>query len=140
MTTRQTPVRPALTSRMIHASMTVGVVLFAIVAHLVIRPSFEDSPPAPVVLWVLLGLSLTAMAVAILVLRPRVPRRSREDSADLYWSSAATPALFLWIPLELAAIAALIAYMLFGTTSTLIVAAFAIAALVLHAPALIERS
>lgn len=127
-------------ARFIHASLIVGVLLFAAVSHFVMRPAMSDQPLPAVVTVALLAASLVATALAVLVLRPRIPRRSADESADLYWAAAATPALLAWAPLEAAAIMALVAYMLGASLIALGVAAVALLGMIALNPGRLERA
>ena len=101
---------PSQAARLIHASLCLGVLLFAGVSHFVTRPSMAGQAAlSPTVTRALLAAALAACAVALL-LRRRVPLRSRDVSADLYWTTAASPALIAWAPLEAASIAAVYLY------------------------------
>lgn len=132
-------VRPATTVRLIHASLVAGLILFAIVNYFLIRPQRTGSLPASAVA-ILLGLSLAASALSFLVLRGRVPQRSTDESADLYWTRASAPAIIAWAPLEGAALLALVAYMLAGSTASLVVAAIALLGLIALHPGRLERA
>lgn len=139
MTAPTATTRPATTARLIHASLTLGVIFFAIVVHFVVRPAREESAALPpVVVNVLLGLSLAASALSV-VMRRRVPRRSTNESADLFWTMAAGPALVTWAPLEAGALLGIVAYMLAGTPAALGVAGIALAGLLVFNPAQLER-
>lgn len=58
---------------------------------------------------VVLGLCVVAFAGS-LVLRSRVPRRASDQSPDLFWTRASTPALLSWMPVDLASLAAVLVY------------------------------
>ncbi len=139
MTTLPATTRPSTTARLIHAALALGVVLFALVVFFVVRPAnVEAAEMPPVVAGVLLALSLAACALA-LVMRRRVPRRSTDESADLFWTRAAAPALLAWAPLEGGALLGVVAYMLTGTSAALGVAGIALAGLIAFNPARLER-
>src|SRR5688500_17166903 len=100
MTAPQAAAPAAKTIRLIHAAMVTGVLLFAIVGHFLLRPGMADSGDLPpVMLRALLGVALGACALSLL-LRRRVPQRSSDESVDLFWTTATTPALLTWAPLE----------------------------------------
>ena len=116
---------PAQTARLIHASLCLGVLLFAGVSHFVTRPSMADqAAPSPTLASALLAASLGGCVVALL-LRRRIPLRPRDVSADLYWTTAASPALVAWAPLEAASIAAVYLYGRTGSALALAVAGVA---------------
>lgn len=127
-------------ARFIHASLIVGVLLFAAVSHFVMRPTMSDRPLPPAVVGGMLGASLLACALAVLVLRPRVPQRSADESTDLYWSTAGTPALVTWSVLEGSTLLATIAYMLGATPLALGVAAIGLLGMIVLNPGRLERA
>jgi hypothetical protein len=141
MTTPQAAAAPARTMRLIHAAMITGVLLFALVAHFVLRPTMPTPNPAwtPAMLNTGLGVALAACAVAVL-LRRRVPRRSASDSADSYWSSNARPAAMItWAPLEAACLGSVVLYANTGAPSAIAVLAIAVVLFITLNPALLER-
>ena len=139
MTTSSQTANPALTTRLIHGSLILGVVFFALVVYFVVRPTRADATLPAVARSVLLSVSLTAAAMS-LALRRRVPTRSREESADLFWTTAAAPALIAWASAESAGLLGVVLYMLDGTPLGLGVTAIAVAFLLVLAPARLERA
>jgi hypothetical protein len=79
-----------------------------------------------------------AMLVA-LVLRRRVPQRQTNESDDLFWASAATPAMMMWAPLEAASLIGVFVYSQTGSVPAIAVAAVALLLFVLINPAHLER-
>ena len=139
MTALQGAAPAAKTIRLIHAAMVTGVLLFAVVGHFVLRPAMANSGDlAPIMLRTLLGVALGACALS-LVLRRRVPQRSSDESVDLYWKTAATPALLTWAPLEGASLLVIFLYARTGAQSTIAVAAIAVLLFVALNPAHLER-
>jgi len=98
--------------------------------------TWEALPPT--VFRILLGLSLGACVVALL-LRKRVPRRATDQSADLFWTTAATPSLVTWAVLEGASFLAIFAYLRTGSQTGIAVAAVALFLFVFLNPAYLER-
>ena len=86
----------------------------------------------------LLAAALGACVVALL-LRRRVPLRPRDVPADLYWTTAASPALIAWAPLEAASIAAVYLYGRTGSALALAVAGVAWLLLVALNPWWLDR-
>jgi hypothetical protein len=140
MTAPPATTKPATTVRIIHAALTSGVILFAIVVFLVLGRAMAETDLPRVAMFALLGVSLAFTAVSVLVLRPRVPRRSTDESADLYWTTAATQALFTWALLEGGALLGLVTYALSGMTAALIVAAVPLVVLIAFHPGQLERA
>jgi hypothetical protein len=125
--------------RLIHAAQIAGVVLFALVSHFVLRPSMAGSPTLPAFVPALLvGLSLAALGSSFL-LGKRIPRRSSEESASLYWATAATPALLTWTPLEAAGLLGVFVYALTGSPAVLGIAAVAVICMAILNPGYLER-
>lgn len=139
MTTASTEVRGATVARLIHGSLIMGIVLFAIVTVTMIRPQRADIVLPPVALNALLGLSLAASAASLL-LRGRVPRRSTTDSPDLFWSTAFPKAMVVWAPLEAGALLGIVAYLLYGSTPGLALAAVALLGMIVLNPGRLERA
>jgi hypothetical protein len=119
--------------------MVAGLLVFALVGHFVLRPAMANSEllPTPLVR-VLLGVSIGACALS-LVLRTRVPQRSTDESADLYWMTANVPALLTWAPLEGASVLAVFVYGVTGSLPAIGIAAVAILLFILLNPAHLEK-
>ena len=142
MTTPQAIAAPARTMRLIHAAMITGVVLFALVAHFVMRPTMTtpNDTWSPAMVRTFLGVALGLCAVALL-LRRRVPRRSAGTSADAYWSSEARPAaMLMYGPLEAASLGSIVAYMNTGAPAAVAVGAIAVVLFITLNPASLERA
>ena len=141
MTTPQAIAAPARTMRLIHAAMITGVILFALVAHFVMRPTMTapNGMSAPAVQRTMLGVALAACAVALL-LRRRVPPRSANESADSYWSSAARPAaMLMWAPLEGACLTSIVLYANTGAPAAVAVWAIAVVLFAVLNPGSLEK-
>lgn len=140
MMTGHAALPPARTIRLIHASLITGVLLFALVAQFVMKPSMAaPGAVAPAVFRALVALALAACAAA-LVLRRRIPRRSTADSADLFWAMAATPALLMWAVLEGACLVSILLYGLTGAPVALVPAAVAVFMYLLLNPSRLDRA
>ena len=126
MTAPQAAAPAAKTIRLIHAAMVTGVLLFAVVGHFLLRPAMENSGDLPpILLGTLLGVALGACALSV-VLRRRVPQRSSDESVNLYWTTAATPALLTWAPLEGASLLAIFLSARTGAQTAIAVGAIAV--------------
>jgi hypothetical protein len=131
---------PAKTIRIMHAALTSGVVLFALMAHFVLKPAMaQDASFPPTISSALLVASLCACAVG-LVMRRRVPRRSTDQSADLFWTAASAPALITWALFEGASMLAVFDYARTGQAAALVVAAIGVALMLAFHPARLERA
>ena len=139
MTPSQTKVPAAKMSRLLYASMITGVLLFALIAHFVMRPAaVEPGLFPPVVVQALLGAALALSALSF-VLRRRVPRRAMDESADLFWTRAQTNALTTWAVAEGAGLISVLVYSQTGSASAIGVGAIALVCYLLHTPASLER-
>jgi hypothetical protein len=126
-------------ARVIHAALAGGVLVFAIVAHFVLPPPVSDAPGLPaVVLYAVLGVALGACVLSF-VLRGRVPRRSPEESADLFWTRASQPALILWSVLEGAGLMCVVFYWLTRSPAAIAVMVLAVLLLIVLNPAQLEK-
>ena len=132
-------VAPATLPRVIHAALVGGCVLFALVIYFVVRPQRSDAI-APGMLYALLGAAVSAILVAFVVLKPRIPLKSTNESADLFWTRASAPALIAWSAVEGGALLSIVGYMLSGSPLALGTALAAIVALVAMHPGRIERA
>ena len=130
---------PAKTIRMIHAALVTGVILFGLVAHFLLRKTTADfGQIPPLAINALLGLSLCACAVSLL-LRRRVPQRATDESADLFWTKATTPAMVMWASLEAPCLLTIYLYMRTGSPSAIGVAAVAVVLFIILNPGYLER-
>ena len=139
MTAPQAAAPTAKTIGLIHAAMVTGLLLFALVGHFVLRPAMANSGDLPpVMLRAFLGVALGACALS-LFLRRRIPQRPSDESVDLFWTTAATPALLTWAPLDGAGLLAVFLYARTGASPTIAVAAVAMLLFVALNPAHLER-
>jgi hypothetical protein len=137
MTTPQPPVT-SKTARVIHGALVAGVLLFAIVGRFALKPTSADSWGLPLNNRVLLGVSLGACVLSLL-LRGRVPKRSSDESADLFWSVAGPYAMRAWAPLEAASLLAVLVYTRSRSIAAVAVAAVALLLFVVLNPGYFER-
>ena len=140
MTPPTTNPAPAKTIRIIHAALIAGTVMFALVAHFVMKPNLaQNTQLAPAVVSALLAASLVACTLGF-VMRRRVPRRSADDSADLFWVTASQPALVAWALCNGASMLAVLTYALTGQSAGLLVAGIGVALMIALNPARLERA
>lgn len=139
MTTPRAAVQTAKTIRLIHASLITGLLLLFLVTHFILRRTLtEPLEISTDMLHVLLGAALAGCALSLL-LRRRVPQRATDESKDLFWTRAATPALIMWASLEAPCLLAILLYMRTGSQSAIGVAAIAAVLFVILNPAFLER-
>lgn len=138
------PAQPAAvpmgrTIRLIHIAIMNGIVLFALVAHLLVRRGrvvVADLGDAG--MQALLAGSVVACALA-LVLKGRVPRRAADEPIDQFWPRASGPAIVTWAVLELAGLASVFVYMRTGAVAAIGLAVVAVLALGVVNPGYFER-
>jgi hypothetical protein len=124
---------------MIHASLIVGQVLFAGVT-VVQRRAGGDAPSAlSQGSLIVTACAAVAACVLALVLRQRIPTRSRETSPDLFWSTVSSKAMLTWLPLEAAGLFALAQFYSTADPVALGVAALPMALLAYLNPWVLER-
>jgi hypothetical protein len=125
---------------MIHGSFILGQILFAGVTFFSVRPNRDAvTPLSPRMLTLVFGAAVVACVVA-LILRRRVPARSRSTSPDLFWTTASPKALHTWAPLEAAGLFALAQYFLTTDPIAALAAAIPIAMLAALNPWVLEHA
>ena len=125
--------------RMLHLIMLGAGVLVALVFHLMTRlrgPILIPDSATPVMAYAFAGIAMTAVAFAVLLLRPRIPERGSSEAVNDYWSNGAVRqrALIMWVVCENAAIIAGLGYLLTGHLAALITAGLALVALAWFGP------
>jgi hypothetical protein len=139
MTTSQTAGASAKSVRLIHASLVAGTTLFAIVTYFLLRPSMANAGDfTPGVVRTLLGVAVGMCALA-LFFRRLVPRKSANESTDLFWSRATRLAFSTWQLSTGAGLLAVIAYLRSGDVTALAIAAIAVLFLLTMNPRSFER-
>jgi hypothetical protein len=133
MTAPQATVPQARILRLIHASMVVAVVVFAVG-----RASSAVAPFPPQVISAMLALTIAGCGFAGFM-RSRLPNRSSDESVDAFWERAAAPALVAWAVAEGPSLFGVLIYMLSRSALGLGVAALGVLILVLGNPASLER-
>jgi ABC-type xylose transport system permease subunit len=139
MTAPQANAPTSETARRIHRALVVGVLLFAVVGYFTLRPTdAKQEGLSSLTVSVLLGLSLGISALS-LFLRRRIPKRSIDESADLFWRAAGPPAMLVWIPLEAASLLAVFLFARTRSMAAVAVAAVAVILFIMLNPAYLER-
>lgn len=131
---------PARAARMLHASLIVGQLLFAGVTFLQRRNGGEAPAPLSRQSLIVMGGAAVAACVLALVLRQRIPTRSRETSPDLFWTTAAPKAMMAWVPLEAAGLFALAQFFATADPIAVGVAAVPLSLLAYLNPWVLERA
>lgn len=123
--------------RLIHGAMAAGVIMFAIVAHIGLRPNASGPGNLANLMPAFLGLALAACALSIF-LSTRVPRPGDEETAGSFWKRAAQPALIAWAILEGAGLLSVVFYSRTGSRAAIAVAGVSLFILVLLNPRYFE--
>jgi hypothetical protein len=140
MTAPQATVPVSKSVRMIYGAMVFGVLIFGAIGPIAFRQKVADSGALPdSVVNILVGASLAASIVGFL-LRRLVPRRSVNDSADLFWTTAASRALIPWTLLEGGCLVAIIAWSLSGSLAALGVGGIGLLLLLAVNPWFLEKA
>jgi hypothetical protein len=124
--------------RILHAAVFGGLVVIGLTFALVLRLALQAPlVPAAWIGVVLAVLALAVLAVAVSALRPRIPERRADQSADLYWSDARNRglAIVLWVVVEGAGVLAAVGYFLTGSLVAAGALAVVLGAMILLGPA-----
>lgn len=84
--------------------------------------------------YVLSALSFVLVAVAMLLLKPRVPARGARQTIEEYWSSAMSRILPMWFVMEAAGLIAIVNYFLTAQTVAAVTIGISIAAFIWYGP------
>ena len=80
------------------------------------------------------ALSFVLVAVALLLLKPRVPVRQERQPVEEYWSSATKTVLPMWLIMEAAGTIAVVAYFLTGVRFAAVAIAVSIGLFIWYGP------
>src|SRR5262245_61049842 len=94
----------------------------------------------PITGYLFAGVALVQLGAAFGVLRPRVPPRRPDQSADVYWQAneVRSAALLLWMIVDGAGVFGWVGYGLSGQTAAAALALLAIGALIMFRPSQLE--
>lgn len=131
-TTRAGPPIPPV----LHRSLLTGQLILTGV--MIFLRSGETSPPLSddnqMLGYGLSALSLVLVAVALLLLKPRVPVREARQPIEEYWTSATSAILPMWFVMEGAGLIAIVGYFLTGQTVAAAAIAISIGAFIWYGP------
>jgi hypothetical protein len=122
---------PGAVVPLLHRILGLGLLVLAVVMAIVRARSGPllqpDDPAGNMIMYFFAGIALVMVAVARLVLKPRVPARRLGQSPDDYWSQPAVAqrVFAVWFTLEGAAIMTLIGYFMVGSSLAAVVASVA---------------
>ena len=131
-----TQANPAL----LHKLLGIGLAIMA-VAMVIARHSVGDAPAGSnLPAYATAGVSAVMLGAALMLLKPRVPRRRAGQTVAAYWTDPAVipKALLVWFILEGAGVLASISYFLGGGPYALVAIAAAVVAYWINGPAVFE--
>ena len=101
-------------------------------------------PPETItsMLYMLSGFCVVLMAVALFVVKPRVPERRPQQSVEEYWSTSevGAKALLIWFLMEGVGMMAAVGYLLTGQPVTVVAMGLAIVAFWLCGPNMFAKA
>ena len=126
--------------RVLHLVLLGGGVLIALIFVIMVKlrgPILEPDSGSQVIAFSFAGIGLTAVAFAVLLLRPRIPERAASEALRDYWGAgtARQRSLMLWIICENAGIIAALGYLLTGHFAALAAMGIGLMALAWFGPA-----
>ena len=138
------PAAPA-TAPLLHQSLGIGLVMMAaVMSFLRYRGLAPTLPPDSLtsIAYALSGFSVVLVAVALLVIKPRVPDRRPQQSVEEYWSTreVGAKAFLVWFLMEGAGMMAAVGYLLTGQPVSVVAMGVAIAAFWLSGPNAFARA
>lgn len=133
------------TAPLLHRSLGIGLVMMAaVMAFLRYRGVAPTLPPESItlILYTLSGLCVVLMAVALFVVKPRVPDRRPQQSVEEYWSTpeVGAKALLVWFLMEGVGTMAAVGYLLTGQPVTVVAMVLAIVAFWLCGPNMFAKA
>ena len=126
--------------RIIHLGLLVGLALVGATFFWLLRVQGGPLASPPRVGFVLAGVAVAMLGVALIVLRGRIPARRFDQSADAYWGTneARGPSIVLWAAIDAAGLLAWMGYVMTGHIAPAAVAVVSIVALALLRPSRLE--
>lgn len=125
--------------RILHGTLVGGLVvilgLFSLIVRRLSGPLLRTDETTGTIAWVLAGVALLDIALALLFFRSRLAPPARSGPPEAYWKpETRAPALLLWILFEGAGMIACVGYVLTGHSAPLAAALIALLMLIGHAP------
>ena len=125
---------------LLHLILLGGGVLTTLIFLVMVRlrgPILPADSSTPVIAYAFAGIALTAVAFAVLLLRPRIPERKASEPLLDYWGNGTvrSRSLLVWIVCENGAIIAGLGYLLTGHLAALVALGLALVALAWYGPA-----
>lgn len=125
---------------LLHRVLGIGLVtvgsVFVVLAYVGVVPLLGDDGAGLVIAYAFSGIGFVVTAIALLLLKPRVPERRVGQSVEQYWSTPDVRAKVLpvWFLLEGATMVAAVGYLLTGELAAAIVAGAGIVAFWISGP------
>src|SRR5688572_28089632 len=124
------PTAPA-TAPLLHRCLGIGLVMMAaVMSFLRYRGLAPALPPDSIrlIAYALSGFSVVLVAVALVVIKPRVPDRRPQQSVEDYWSTPEVDgkAFLVWFLMEGAGMMAAVGYLLTGQPVSVVAMGLAI--------------
>jgi len=135
------PVAAARGARIIHAALVIGQILVGATFLFLLR---ELGRPlgggSPLIGYAAAGLALVNLSVAFVLLRPRIPQRSTDQSPDDYWSRTEVrgAAILIWAAVEGSGLVCWVGYVMSGNIVPAGVAVLSIITLIVLSPSRID--
>jgi hypothetical protein len=135
------PVVPLL-HRLLGIALVSLAAAILVLEYLGIAPILRRDSVTPVIAYALSGAGVVLAAVALLILKPRVPDRAPGQSVEQYWTRPEIGARVLpvWLLLESAGMLPAVGYLMTGELVTAFVAGLAILVYWWHGPDVIAKA
>ena len=138
------PAAPA-TAPLLHRSLGIGLVMMAgVMSVLRYRGLAPTLPPESItsIAYTLSALCVVLVAVALLVIKPRVPDRRPQQSIEEYWSTpgVGAKAFLVWFLMDGAGMIGAVGYLLTGETVAFAAMGVAIVAFWLCGPNMFAKA
>lgn len=125
--------------RILHGTLVGGLVvilgLFSLIVRRLSGPLLRTDETTGTIAWVLAGVALLDIALALLFFRSRLAPPGQSVPPEAYWKpEIRARALLLWILFEGAGVIACVGYVLTGHSAPLAASVLALLTLIWHAP------
>jgi hypothetical protein len=125
--------------RILHGTLVGGLAvilgLFSLIVRRLSGPLLRTDETTGTIAWVLAGVALLDIALALLFFRSRLASPVQSGPPEAYWKAETrAPALLLWILFEGAGMIACVGYVLTGHSAPLAAVLIALLLLIWHAP------
>lgn len=142
MQPQETSLPNARAMRVLHLALTLGLALAGAVLFIVRRiqhlPPLVQEPAVGIALTVA---AISALLIAVTVVRPRVPPQAPEQTTDMYWGDVTVrmTVLVLWVAVEGAGLLGAVGYILTGAPAPAIALVLGIVTLATLGPGRFEQ-